>query len=127
MPNSPLPATVPFVGALAGFGDAPALVDGERVVGFRELAQLLAAVGAQLGPIRRLVLIEAAPTLPSVIAYLGALAAGHPVLLVPPADEPDQPRDEAPGEPWWAGYDPDVTVQRGDGWAIRARRHGTAH
>ncbi|BFU45576.1 AMP-binding protein [Krasilnikovia sp. MM14-A1004] len=66
-------------------------------------------------------LIAGANEVESVVAYLGALAAGHPVLLAP-GDNP------AAVETLTATYDPDVVVRRaGRRWRYEQRRAGSAH
>lgn len=117
-----MPATLSFAAGLARFGDAIAVVTPEDVpVSYRELAGRVADVGVALGCTRRLVLVEASNELGALVAYLAALAGGHPVLLVPATD--DQPvRDLV------AAYDPDV-VCAADGaeTLLTERRIGTAH
>ncbi|MDN4171740.1 AMP-binding protein [Nocardioides sp. SOB77] len=101
---------------LARFGDRPALVEGERVLTYAALAAEVEEVGRLLGGTRRLVLVAAGNDRGSVVAHLGALAAGHVVLLT--AD-----RDASVAE-LVATYDPDVVVRGG---RVDERRAGTAH
>lgn len=76
-----------FVDCLADHGERPALVDaGGRMVSYAALARRVAAFAARLGRARRLVVVEAALDRATVVAYLGAMAGGHPVLLCPPGD-----------------------------------------
>src|SRR5690606_7123568 len=95
---APLPgaATVPFARELRTHGDRVALVvpDGDsggvgrgaayREVTYRELADRVEEAARRLGPVRRLVMLRGANELDVVVAYLAALAGGHPLLLVPP-------------------------------------------
>ncbi|BCB76167.1 AMP-binding protein [Phytohabitans flavus] len=56
----------------------------------------------RLGGQRRLVLLEGGNSVDAVVAYLGALAGNHPVLLVPPG---------AAGSALADAYDPDVVIR----------------
>jgi len=68
--------------ALADFGDAPALIcDSGRALSFAELSRDAAAAVAPLGRDRQLVVIEMRNALEPVLAYVGALSAGHAVIL----------------------------------------------
>ena len=74
------------------------------------------------GSERRLVLLVGANTVDALVIYLAALAAGHPVLLVP-GDKPEAV------DQLIAAYRPDV-VARADGrgrWVLDERRAGSAH
>ncbi len=66
----------------AGAPDAPALLDGSRVVSYRDLADRVAAraVELDLGP-RAVVVLRAENTLDFVTTYLAVLADGHVPLL----------------------------------------------
>lgn len=79
--SSTVPVVRPAHWLLGGAPGDPALVDGDRVVTYAELLDLVAAGRDRLGP-RRLVALEARPTVEFVVAYLAALADGHPVLLL---------------------------------------------
>lgn len=71
-----------FASRLERYGEALAVVsDGGERLSYLELARRADEFGAALGPGRRLLLLEAANELPALIAYLGALRHGHPVLL----------------------------------------------
>lgn len=78
---STLPVARPAHWLLGGAPGDPALVHGDRVVTYAELLDLVAAERDRLGP-RHLVALEARPTIEFVVAYLAALADGHPVLLL---------------------------------------------
>jgi acyl-CoA synthetase (AMP-forming)/AMP-acid ligase II len=100
--SAPVPATA--VGPVldhARFGDADAVVADGAVLSHADLARLVADRAATWGPARRLVLVEGANDLDSLVAYLAALQHGH-VALVVPDGRPDQ-RDAT-----IAAYDPDV-------------------
>lgn len=75
-------AAATFAHRLETFGDAIAVVteDGESI-SYAELARRADDFSASLGTDRRLVLVEAANQLPPLVAYLGALRGGHPVIL----------------------------------------------
>ncbi|HVF75683.1 MAG TPA: AMP-binding protein [Acidimicrobiales bacterium] len=93
-----------FAAGLDSHGDRVA-VAGQLT--YRQLAQRADDVGAALGTERRLVLLRARNDVDSLVAYLGALRAGHVVLV----GDDEQ-------------YDPDVVI---DGGHIAERRSGTAH
>lgn len=119
---APLTHRVPLVSRLARFGERPALLTGDRVVRYADLADLVASTAAALGATRRLVLVPARNDVPTVVAYLAALAGGHPVVLVP-QDKPDAVTSLA------SAYDPDVVVvPDGDDLPrLDVRREGTRH
>ncbi len=90
---------------LGGAPDAVALVTPEGPTTYAELAAEVRATVETLGPDRRLVLLEAAHDLRTVVTYLACLAGGHPVLLVQEAD------DERAGD-IRERYAPDVVATR---------------
>lgn len=90
----------------AAAGDAPAVVAGGRTLSHADLAARVADRARTWGPARRLVLVEGANDLDSVVAYLAALQHGH-VALVVPDGRPTQ-RDAV-----LAAYDPDVVCTAG--------------
>jgi acyl-CoA synthetase (AMP-forming)/AMP-acid ligase II len=92
------------------------MTDGETL-SYAELAARVDEAVGLLGDTRRLVLLAGANRVESVVAYLAALAGGHPVILVP---GDGGSRIDAVV----AAYDPDVVVTDGE---IRARRPGTVH
>ncbi|MGB2572519.1 AMP-binding protein [Micromonospora citrea] len=117
-----LPAVraVPFVRDLARHGDRPAVVTDGGVLSYAELAARVAQTARRLGTRRRLVLVTGANTVDALVAYLGALHGGHPVLLVPGDGPAAGTLTEA--------YDPDVVIGTADGgWTLRERRPGTTH
>ncbi|MFC3323607.1 AMP-binding protein [Mesorhizobium cantuariense] len=77
-----------FATDLARYGDSPALlIDRRPPISYAELARRVTAFGEQLGAQKCLIALEAASSEHAVTAYLGALAGGHSVALLPP-DEP---------------------------------------
>lgn len=72
------------VEAFAALGDAVAVIgDDGSAVTYATLASQARTVAEQLGGERRLVQLVADNTLAALVAYLGCLAGGHPVLLTP--------------------------------------------
>ena len=114
------PARELFAQTLGRYGSRPALVAGDTVLTYAELDARSAAVAAHLGSERRLVLLGAANRIDAVVAYLGALRGGHPVLLAPAGDT-DLLQSLA------RRYDPDVVIDSSDGWSAEERRAGSAH
>jgi acyl-CoA synthetase (AMP-forming)/AMP-acid ligase II len=109
---------VAFVSELAVHGDATALITSAGVLSYRELAARVTETAERLAGERRLILLAGANTVESLVAYLGAMAAGHAVLLVAP--------DRAgPGQPLVTTYDPDIVVSPGG--VIDERRTVSAH
>jgi len=118
MSMSPLPTvldrkTVPLVTGLASHGDRVALQTPGGPLTYAQLADRVGAMATRLGPERRLVQVAGGNDIASLVAYLGALAAGCPVLLVPPGEDA-----------WRAAYDPDVVLA---GEQVLERRVKTAH
>ena len=121
MTTQPDLARVSFAAELARHGDRPAVLTDDLILSYRELARRVDDVAERLGTERRLVVLAAANDLDSLVAYLAALAAGHPLLLVP-ADKP------AALDSLVAAYDPDVVVRSGAGAPmLEERRTGTRH
>jgi acyl-CoA synthetase (AMP-forming)/AMP-acid ligase II len=120
LPRSPVPTGVPLACELARFGDAPALIARDEVVTYRQLAARVDDVARRLGTTRRLVLVAGANAVEPLVAYLGALAGGHPVLLAPD-DRPDVVRGLV------EAYDPDVVAAGEGAWSLDERREGSAH
>jgi acyl-CoA synthetase (AMP-forming)/AMP-acid ligase II len=109
--------STPLVDRLAAFGDRTALLGTGAQDGltYAELASRVRDVAHRLGTARRLVLIEASNDAGTLIAHLGAQAAGCPVLLTGPG---------APRDALVAAYDPDVVVTAGE---LDMRRAHTTH
>lgn len=104
----------------ARFGPAPAVVAGDEVLTHAGLERRVADRAATWGPARRLVLVEGANDLDSLVAYLAALQHGH-VALVVPDGRPAQ-RDAT-----IAAYDPDIVCTAGPGARDDVRRTMSAH
>src|SRR5262245_54550834 len=81
------PRTVSFARDLAAFGDQVAVVGGGVHLTYAELAARVQAFADHLGTSRRLVLVTGANTVDTLVAYLGALAGDHPVVLAPAGNE----------------------------------------
>ncbi|WP_328875957.1 AMP-binding protein [Streptomyces sp. NBC_00287] len=92
-----------FAEHLATHGDRPALLTADGELSYRRLAEMVTRTATRLGADRRLVLLTGAHTTDVLVTYLAALAAGHPVLLVP-GDNPEAVRSLT------AAYDPDIVV-----------------
>lgn len=106
---------------LAAHGGRVAVHADGRDLDYAELAALVAARAIELGPGRRLVLLAAGNHLESLVTYLAALAAGHPLLLAPG----DHPRQV---DRLIAAHDPDVVASgTADRWQLDERRPGSAH
>jgi len=105
-PLEPVTRAIPsFVARLREHGDAPAVV-GRVSLTYAQLADRIDAMAAELAsPHRRLIVVEVANDLDSLIAYLGSLASGHVVLLASAGDA-------AATERLIATYSPDVRLRR---------------
>jgi acyl-CoA synthetase (AMP-forming)/AMP-acid ligase II len=118
---APLPRTTcappRFAADLARYGTRTALVTSDGRLTYEQLATRVADVAARIGSARRLVLLEAAHTVEAVAGYLGSLAAGCPVLLVPATAT----------AALTAAYDPDVVLLAADRWSVRERRAESSH
>ena len=101
----------------ARFADALAVIAGDTHLSHRDLADRVAARAQDWGPARRLVLVEGANTLDSLVAYLAAVQHGHVALVVPSG------RD-AQSESMVRAYDPDIVCRAG---ADDVRRAETTH
>lgn len=114
-------ARVSFAAQLASYGDSPAILTASQSLTYRELADRVDAMAFRLGPVRRLVALAAANDLDSLVAYLAALVAGHPLILLP-EDKP------AALDSLVMAYDPDVVLRPGGGSTVlEERRPGTRH
>ncbi|RZU54462.1 acyl-CoA synthetase (AMP-forming)/AMP-acid ligase II [Krasilnikovia cinnamomea] len=114
-------AAHPLLGRdLAAFGDRTALVTADEEISYAALAERVERAARRLGTGRRLVLVAGANSVDAVVGYLGALAAGHAVLLTPD--------DDAVIGSLTAAYDPDVVCRTRRGrWQCTERRDGSAH
>lgn len=112
---------VPFAADLASYGDSPAILTDTETLSYRELAERVDDLAVRLGPERRLVALAASNDVDSLVAYLAALAGGHPLILL----QKDKPEAL---ESLIAAYDPDVVLRcRGGSTALEERRQRTRH
>ncbi|ABL81529.1 MULTISPECIES: AMP-binding protein [unclassified Nocardioides] len=81
---------------LGGHPDDPALVTGDRTVTYAELAALVQRRALELDDPGRLLLLEMANDLPSVVTYLAALALHRPVVIATPGAHDDIARTYRP-------------------------------
>ncbi|MFD3695115.1 AMP-binding protein [Streptomyces sp. NPDC058646] len=122
-PSALLPGTetVPFAQSLGVHGDRTAFISADGAVTYRELASRVDATARRLGRERRLILLSGANTVDALVVHLAALAAGHPVLLVP-GDHPEALQSLIDA------YDPDVVAHPDGGrWVLDERRPVSAH
>lgn len=118
---APPAQVVPFVAGLEEHGDRAAIITAGRTLTYRELAARVDAAAARLGTERRLVLVEGYNDLDTLVWYLGSLAAGNAVLLVPGGNP-------ATTTPLIDAYDPDVLIRpAGGGERLDIRRTVTSH
>lgn len=111
---------VPF-GDLRRHGTSPALLTDDAVLTFEQLADRVDDLVGRLGGQRRLVLLRGGNSIDTVVAYLAALRAGHPVIMTPAArsDRPD---------PWLTVHDPDIVIDTDtDGNGVDVRRTTSVH
>lgn len=64
-------------------GDGPAVLAESEQLSYSELADRVATVAGELGPRRRLILLDTRNDVHTLVHYLGALAGGHVVLPLP--------------------------------------------
>jgi acyl-CoA synthetase (AMP-forming)/AMP-acid ligase II/peptidoglycan/LPS O-acetylase OafA/YrhL len=77
-----------FAARLRQFGEQPAIVtEGGHSLSYAALADRVEAMVAELGPTRRLLLVEAANEIEPLTAWLAGLAGGHAVLITAEASE----------------------------------------
>lgn len=109
----------PLLSHLADHGARPAVITADGTLNYADLAARVGERADELGPGRRLVLLAADNDLESLVTYVAALAAGHPVIVVPAS----APRDAVIDR-----YDPDVVcASAGTRWRVQHRRDGTVH
>ena len=114
-------ARVPFAADLSSYGNRPAIITDGLTLTYGELADRVDSFARRLGTERRLVALAASNDVESVVAYLAALASGHPLILLP-EDKP------AALDSLVAAYDPDVVVRSANGQCVlEERRPGTRH
>ncbi|MGT2461103.1 AMP-binding protein [Sinomonas atrocyanea] len=112
---------VRFASELSRFGDRPAVHTREGTLAYRELAGRVGSVAEALGPVRRLVALEADRSLASLELYLAALAGGHALLVLPAGGGPG-------AEEIVSRYDPDVVARAEGGRLVLDEvRAGTGH
>jgi acyl-CoA synthetase (AMP-forming)/AMP-acid ligase II len=111
-------AELPWVSGLRHHGDQPALVTAEQSLSYADLAARVDARAGRLAGPRRLVLLQAGPTVDSVVSYLAALTAGHVVLLAAAGDC-------GPGERLRAAYSPDIVLDETGG--VEVLRESSQH
>lgn len=111
---------VALVATLADRGDRPALLSGDEVVSYADLAERVDAARRTLGADRRLVALEIEAAVEPIVVFLGALAGGHPVLLLAPSGARDQPD-------LLARYRPDVVCTAASRWRVTAERGEPQH
>lgn len=110
-----------FAANLAGNGDRTAIATSNGVLTYGALADRVEELGRRLGTERRLVALTAGNDVESLVGYLAAMAAGHPLILLP-ADKP------AALESLVAAYDPDVVLSSSNGQTVlEERRPGSGH
>ncbi|MFJ6157016.1 AMP-binding protein [Pseudarthrobacter sp. NPDC092184] len=114
-------ARVPFAADLSSYGNRPAIITDGLTLTYGELADRVDSFARRLGTERRLVALAASNDVECVVAYLAALASGHPLILLP-EDKP------AALDSLVAAYDPDVVVRSANGQCVLdERRPGTRH
>ncbi|WKG05697.1 AMP-binding protein [Mycolicibacterium sp. HK-90] len=104
-----------IIDRLRAYGDRIAVVTETQHVTYRALADHVSQAATALGPGRRLVLLETRNDLPTLVHYLGALAAGHVSVPVPV---------EGDHRAIIETYSPDTVV---DAAGIHHRRTHSAH
>ena len=123
--------TLPDVGLdllAVGADDDIAITTAERTMTRGELRDRVDDARRALGDIRRLVFVSCTNSLDSLVAYLAAVAGGHPVLLL---DGSGSDQAEAHRRDLVDRFDPDVIVDgsgdANDGLRFQERRLGTRH
>ena len=116
--NTQRVASLPF-GDLRRHGDQPALLTDGSAVTYERLADRVDELALTLAGARRLVLVRGCRSVDTVVAYLAALTAGHPVILAPAA-RADR------SDPWLTTHDPDIVLDA-DGLQVNIRRAASAH
>lgn len=110
--DDPRPA---FAVRLETFGTRTAVVtEGGEAITYAELARRADAAVKDVGRGRRLIALEARNHLDALAAYLGALRAGHPLILTSAEADPDR---------IYKAFQPQVRiVQDGETWRARPTR-----
>ncbi|MBN2624337.1 MAG: non-ribosomal peptide synthetase [Acidimicrobiales bacterium] len=113
-------SALPLAADLTHHGDRLAVVTGGQHITYADLAERVAGTAALFGTARKLVLIAAGNDLGSLVAYLAALQAGHPAMVVP-GDNPSHV------DALVDCYDPDVVVQPASSGDPDVRRPTSVH
>lgn len=114
-------ARVSFAADLARYGNRPAILADGLTLTYLELAARVDSFARRLGTERRLIALAASNDVESLVAYLAAIASGHPLILLP-EDKP------AALESLVAAYDPDIVVRSANGECVLdERRPVTRH
>jgi acyl-CoA synthetase (AMP-forming)/AMP-acid ligase II len=114
----PAVAEPAFVRRLRAHADRPAVSAGTGWLTYRDLADRVEDVAERIGSGRRLVVVETANELGSLIGYLAALHGGHVALLA-------NGGDQAQVAELVERFDPDVVISASG--QARERRAGSRH
>jgi acyl-coenzyme A synthetase/AMP-(fatty) acid ligase len=122
-------AGVPFAANLARHGERAAVIAGEEVLTYRDLAGRVDDMVSAFGPGRKLVALEAGNTVGALVAYLAGLSSANPLLVLPSGGG-------TAAERLIAAYDPDLVVRVQDnenpaasatGAVLEVRRERSRH
>ena len=109
---------------LAAGNAATAIVSAENTLSYSDLHHRVDALARRIGGGKKLVAVDAQPTLDFIVSYLAALKAGHAVALLPPGDA-------SAAEAFSRDFGPDISFALdGDAWRMTeraARRRGGIH
>lgn len=122
-----MPSIAPVRGLslLSGRSEDPALVADGASITYAELTDRVRERAAELGSVRRLVMIAAANSLEPIVTYLAALEGGHPVLLVSGGDDEASTAHRASLAERFA---PDVIARdAADGWMLEVHHPESGH
>lgn len=103
-----------LIAHLRRHGDRAAVHTADTTLTYRALAHLVDAAAVELGSTRKLVMLETRNDIATLTYYLGALAAGHVVLPVPPGGDHSDLLD---------GYRPDTVIDAAGAHPQRGSRH----
>lgn len=109
-----------FWGRLDDYTDATALItQSGETISYARLAAMADQWAAKLGASKRLVMLECANEVESVVAYLGALRNGHPIILSGPGEASTKRIREI--------FAPDVVYAKTEsGWSLEHYRERPA-
>jgi acyl carrier protein len=102
----------------SGRDDAPALITEDGTVSHSTLREMVRRTAEELAGPRRLAMVRARRDVDSVVAYLGAMEAGHPVLLTSERQLPGG-ADEC--------FSAGLTFDGDRGWESTGRTDGEIH